>query len=77
MSKKTKTVKELNIEFQGLAERVRNLEIKIDDENGTEPTEKFEDILRSYDDKIVHLTMLLEQAKPQKENNFKCRDCEN
>ena len=88
MTKKNKTVKELNLEFELLAERVTRLESKDATENNKnmERSEKkikrFEDILRTYDDKINELDKLINQkteirtnGKRGEEQSLDCRVC--
>ena len=62
MAKKHKTVKELNIEFDNLSERIKKLEDKettkdLDTETGTK-LEGIEKLLKTYDEKIKDLLML-------------------
>ena len=67
MSKdKKKTVKELNAEFELLAERVKKLEEKDSSEDPDKVQEKLngiEDILKSYDKKIGDLDRELLQTR--------------
>ena len=79
MAKKTKTVKELNIEFERLSERILKLEERnniIDDKSDHE---KIEIILKQYDEKIEHLSKLLEERNldnvRKSQTNFKCNVC--
>ena len=83
--KKNKTVKELNIEFELLSERVKNLE----NEGSTtfiskDKVESIEEIIKQYDDKIKHLDQLLNVAKKRETidecesiSGFKCNECGN
>ena len=56
MAKKSKNVKELNLEFELLSERVKKLEQKDDDQVSEDNLKiaRFEVILKSYDEKIKH-----------------------
>jgi hypothetical protein len=70
-SNKNKTVKELNAEFELLAERVKKLEEKDTSEESGKVQEKLngiEKILKSYDKKIGDLNRELLQAR--KDNNI-------
>ena len=79
MAKKNKTVKELNLEFDILSERVKMLEeksdtIKVSETNGK--LERIEDVLKSYDKQIEHLNRLLEKAVTEKNDaSFNCNEC--
>ena len=85
MAKKNKNVKELNLEFENLSERIKILEEK-DASNlvTSDKVDGIEDILKQYDDKIKSLDELLKQAEikkdehlinKSKEQKVKCRDC--
>ena len=74
MTKKHKTVKELNVEFELLSERVKQLELKdatdnIDNQNVN--LKGMEELLKTYDDKIKDLDELLNQAKKVERSNIK------
>ena len=76
MLNKNKTVKELNVEFELLAERVKKLEEKDASEDSGKVQEKLngiEEILKSYDKKIGDLNSELLQAR-QDNNREKGKD---
>ena len=86
MAKKNKNVKELNLEFELLSERVKKLEQK-DKNQVSEENVKiagFEVILNSYDEKIKHLNRLLEDGNSKRNQiddnrslqNFRCKICD-
>ena len=85
MTKKNKTVKELNIEFELLSERVKNLESKDSTTSiSKEKVDGIEEIIKQYDDKIKHLDQLLNVAKKRETSDecesisgFKCNECGN
>lgn len=84
MVKKNKTVKELNVEFEILSERVRKLEEKETSENTNKTksqVEGIEDILKVYDEKIEKLDKMLEvKLKKNKDSEtlekVRCKYCE-
>ena len=76
MTKKNKTVKELNLEFELLEERVKQLEAKDTTENDLETEGKLkgiEEILKTYDDKIKDLDMVLKKSS-DRENHDKIEE---
>ena len=78
MAKKNKTLKELNLEFDILSERVKMLEEKSDTNKGSEANskiEQIEDVLKSYDKQIEHLNRLLEKAESEKKTIIKRLKC--
>ena len=83
MAKKSKTVKELTIDFEVLSERVKKLEVFAEISNGAvnqKKIEKIEDVLKAYDVQIENLNKLLEvQPQKLKKNeveNFICKVCD-
>ena len=80
MAKKNKTVRELNLEFEILSERVKMLEGKSDTDKSSEAIgtiERIEAVCKSYDKQIEHLNKLLEKAETEKiDASLKCKDCE-
>ena len=85
MAKKNRTVKELNVDFELLSERVKKLEERADKNNGDvekSNTESIENVLKGYDEQIERLNRLLDVQTPTKENinpievqRFKCKVC--
>ena len=92
MAKKNKTVKELNVEFDLLSERIKKLEekdTKICSETRSK-VEEIDDIIKGYDDKIEKLDKVLKaqskQNPPQEasqevtdkspKTGFKCEKCD-
>ena len=82
MAKKNKSVKELNLDFEALSERVKKLEgltEKCDVGVEKNKIERIEDILKAYDEKIEKLNRLLEVQPPiDKDNevqNFRYNVC--
>ena len=85
MSKEKFTVKELNIEFEKLAERITHLERGKNKDffREKENTIKtFENMLKPYDERIYFLESLLDKSKSNHTNSdindieFRCRFCE-
>ena len=81
MAKKNKTVKELNVDFFLLAERVTKLEDAIENSETLKTSERkiklLEDNLKAYDDKIKDLENMLNKSKEKVEGleHKKCKDC--
>ena len=90
MAKKNKTIKELNLDFELLSERVNRLEEdKNEKRNTSECERKIERIgvvLKKYDEQIDHLKILLEEGNAVKNvtadkknepevQSFKCKVC--
>ena len=73
-------MKELNLEFDILSERVKMLEEKSDTSKVSEANgklERIEDVLKSYDKQIEHLNRLLEKAVTEKNDaSFNFHECE-
>ena len=65
MAKKNKTVRELNLEFEFLSERIKKLEEKEVEYHLNERKSKvegIEEVLKSYDKKIEKLDKLLKEG---------------
>ena len=81
MAKKNKTVKELNVDFFLLAERVTKLEDAIEKSETLKTSERkiklLEDNLKAYDDKIKDLENMLNKSKEKVEGleHKICKDC--
>ena len=80
MAKKSKTVKELYLEFELLSERIKKFEEKNKNNKCSEENNKIqmiENILKSYDDKTEHLNRILEQANTEmRQIRLDCKVCE-
>ena len=79
ITKKNKTVKELNVEFELLSERILKLEERNNRSDGKSDHEKIELILKQQDEKIEHLSKLLEEGNAynlrKSQMNCKCNLC--
>ena len=78
MSKKNKTIKELNLEFEILAQRVKKLEEE-KDSSAIEKIEGLEENIKMIDVKIHTLDKILKETKNKRDEprkTIKCRDCE-
>ena len=85
MAKKNKTVKELNLEFELLSERVKVLEEKECSEKLTETNNKvdvLEEAIKVYDEKIKELDKILKAGSKNSDSNgtlmtdkVKCKHC--
>ena len=86
---KNKTVKELNLEFEALAERVKKLESKdtienVDDsDTDTVTLQTYEDKIKDVDTKLGKLDDILSKTKSgnweninMDSENTKCKECE-
>ena len=65
MAKKNKTVKELNVEFELLSEKILKLEERNNISDGICGHEKIQLILEQYDEKIEHLSKQLEEESDE------------
>ena len=78
MAKKNKTIKDLNLEFEILAQRVKKLEEE-KDSSAIDKIEGLEENIKMIDVKIHNLDRILKEAENKKDEprkTTKCRDCE-